>query len=89
MRLTGAAVQLGLKRGKESHPPRDRPERKGCASKNQTRTVWLCLPKILCSPRWKDDAVLGFQHRDDAKRFLQELQERMGKFGLELVWSKN
>jgi len=51
--------------------------------------VWLCLPKILCSPRWKDDAVLGFQHRDDAKRFLQELQERMGKFGLELVWSKN
>src|SRR2546430_5619140 len=53
LRLTGAAVQLGLKRGKESHPPRDRPERKGCASKNQTRTVWLCLPKILCSPRWK------------------------------------
>ena len=34
--------------------------------------------------RCADDAVLGFQHRDEAKRLLQELQERMGKFGLEL-----
>jgi group II intron reverse transcriptase/maturase len=34
--------------------------------------------------RYADDAVLGFQNRDEAKRFLQELQERMGKFGLEL-----
>jgi len=34
--------------------------------------------------RYADDAVLGFQHRDDAVRFLRELQERMGKFGLEL-----
>ena len=30
------------------------------------------------------DGVLGFQYREDAKRFLEELQERMGKFGLEL-----
>ena len=34
--------------------------------------------------RYADDAVLGFQHREDAGRFLKQLQERMGKFGLEL-----
>jgi len=34
--------------------------------------------------RFADDFVLGFQHRDDAERFLKELAERMGKFGLAL-----
>ncbi len=34
--------------------------------------------------RYADDAVLGFQHRDDAERFLEQLRERMAKFGLEL-----
>jgi group II intron reverse transcriptase/maturase len=34
--------------------------------------------------RYADDAVMGFQLRDEAERFLQELRERMGKFGLEL-----
>jgi group II intron reverse transcriptase/maturase len=34
--------------------------------------------------RYADDAVLGFQYRDDAIRFLSELKERVGKFGLEL-----
>jgi group II intron reverse transcriptase/maturase len=34
--------------------------------------------------RYADDGVLGFQHQEDAKRFLKELQERLGKFGLEL-----
>jgi group II intron reverse transcriptase/maturase len=34
--------------------------------------------------RYADDAVLGFQHREDAERFLQQLGERLGKFGLEL-----
>ena len=34
--------------------------------------------------RYADDAVLGFQYREDAERFLKQLQERMGKFGLEL-----
>jgi hypothetical protein len=28
--------------------------------------------------------VLGFQHRKEAERFLEELRERMGRFGLEL-----
>jgi hypothetical protein len=34
--------------------------------------------------RYADDAVLGFQYREDAERFLAELQERVRKFGLEL-----
>jgi RNA-directed DNA polymerase len=34
--------------------------------------------------RYADDAVLGFQHREDAMRLLQEMRERMAKFGLEL-----
>jgi hypothetical protein len=28
--------------------------------------------------------VLGFQHRDDAEQFLEQLRERLPKFGLEL-----
>ena len=34
--------------------------------------------------RYADDTVVGFQHRDDAERFLVELRERFAKFGLEL-----
>ena len=34
--------------------------------------------------RYADDAVLGFQHREEADRFLKELKERVAKFGLEL-----
>jgi group II intron reverse transcriptase/maturase len=34
--------------------------------------------------RYADDAVLGFQHREDAEKFLEQLQERVRKFGLEL-----
>jgi len=34
--------------------------------------------------RYADDAVLGFQHRQEADRFLEERQGRMAKFGLEL-----
>jgi RNA-directed DNA polymerase len=34
--------------------------------------------------RYADDAVLGFEHRDEAERFLEQLRERLGKFGLEL-----
>ena len=34
--------------------------------------------------RYADDAMLGFQNREDADRFLKELQERVRKFGLEL-----
>jgi group II intron reverse transcriptase/maturase len=34
--------------------------------------------------RYADDAVLGFQYREDAERFLEQLRERMAKFGLEL-----
>jgi group II intron reverse transcriptase/maturase len=34
--------------------------------------------------RYADDAVLGFEHREEAVRFLEQLQERLRKFGLEL-----
>jgi len=34
--------------------------------------------------RYADDIVLGFQHREEAEAFLQEMGKRMRKFGLEL-----
>ena len=34
--------------------------------------------------RFADDAVFGFQHQADARRFLDELKERLLQFGLEL-----
>jgi len=34
--------------------------------------------------RYADDAVLGFEHREDAEQFLEQLRERLAKFGLEL-----
>jgi RNA-directed DNA polymerase len=34
--------------------------------------------------RYADDAVLGFQNREEAVKFLADLQERVRKFGLEL-----
>jgi RNA-directed DNA polymerase len=34
--------------------------------------------------RYADDTVLGFQYQTDADRFLENLRERLGKFGLEL-----
>ncbi len=34
--------------------------------------------------RYADDLVVGFQHRDEAERFLNAFRERLAKFGLEL-----
>jgi RNA-directed DNA polymerase len=34
--------------------------------------------------RYADDAVLGFQYRAEAERFLEQLRGRLAKFGLEL-----
>ena len=34
--------------------------------------------------RYADDFVLGFEHRSEAERFLEELRERLAEFGLEL-----
>ena len=34
--------------------------------------------------RYADDYLVGFQHRHEAERFLRELRERFGKFGLAL-----
>jgi RNA-directed DNA polymerase len=34
--------------------------------------------------RFADDYIAGFQHREDAERFLADLRDRLAKFGLEL-----
>ena len=34
--------------------------------------------------RYADDAVLGFEHKEEAEQFLREVRERLAKFGLEL-----
>ena len=34
--------------------------------------------------RWADDFIVGFEHEEDARRFLAELRGRFAKFGLEL-----
>ena len=38
--------------------------------------------------RYADDFVMGFQYRNEADLFVQQLQERMAKFGLELHQEK-
>jgi RNA-directed DNA polymerase len=38
--------------------------------------------------RFADDFVAGFEHRDDAERFLADLRERFAKFNLELAADK-
>lgn len=49
---------------------------------NQWRRKWAKGDMIVV--RYADDAVLGFEHRKDAEAFLEQLRERMRKFGLEL-----
>jgi group II intron reverse transcriptase/maturase len=34
--------------------------------------------------RYADDVVLGFEHKEEAERFLKAIRERLAKFGLEL-----
>ena len=34
--------------------------------------------------RYADDAIIGFQHEDEARQYLQDLRERLSVFGLEL-----
>ncbi len=34
--------------------------------------------------RWADDFIVGFEHRDDAEQFLEELRARLRRFSLEL-----
>jgi group II intron reverse transcriptase/maturase len=49
---------------------------------SQWREKWAQGDMIVV--RYADDAVLGFEHREDAEAFLEQLRERMRKFGLEL-----
>jgi RNA-directed DNA polymerase len=48
--------------------------------------VWRkkCARGDVVVVRYADDNVLGFQHLNDADRFLTEFRERLAKFGLEL-----
>jgi group II intron reverse transcriptase/maturase len=48
--------------------------------------VWRkkCARGEVVVVRYADDNVLGFQHRADADRFLDDFRARLGKFGLEL-----
>ena len=48
--------------------------------------VWRkkCAQGDVIVVRYADDSVLGFQHRAEADRFLEDYRERLGKFGLEL-----
>src|SRR5260221_10169149 len=34
--------------------------------------------------RYADDFIVGFEHEEDARRFLDEMRERLGKFALSL-----
>jgi len=38
--------------------------------------------------RFADDYIVGFQHQDDAERFLNELRDRLAQFNLELAAEK-
>jgi group II intron reverse transcriptase/maturase len=38
--------------------------------------------------RYADDYVAGFEHREDAERFLADLRDRLARFGLELAQEK-
>jgi RNA-directed DNA polymerase len=38
--------------------------------------------------RYADDYIVGFQHQQDAQRFLAELRDRLARFGLELAPEK-
>jgi len=49
---------------------------------NQWRRKWAHRDMIVV--RYADDAVLGFERRKEAEAFLEQLGERMRKFGLEL-----
>src|ERR1700693_5630377 len=48
--------------------------------------VWRkkCAQGDVIVVRYADDTVLGFQHQAEADRFLEDLRERLRKFGLEL-----
>ena len=49
---------------------------------NEWRRKWAQGDVVVV--RYADDIILGFQHRTEADRFLENLRERLGKFGLEL-----
>src|ERR671919_925036 len=55
--------------------------RSWCAQRRHTRGDVIIV-------RFADDYIVGFQHRDDAERFLAELRGRLAQFSLELAAEK-
>ena len=49
-----------------------------------TDLVWTDLQWLVLDITPGIDAVLGFEHRQEAELFLEQLRERLGKYGLEL-----
>lgn len=52
---------------------------------DQWTDQWRCQGRgDIIIVRYADDAIIGFQHEQEARLYLKELQERLGDFGLEL-----
>src|SRR6516225_4481072 len=45
---------------------------------------WLKATGDMIIVRYADDFIIGFQHEADARRFLDEMRERLGRFALSL-----
>jgi RNA-directed DNA polymerase len=48
------------------------------------RWRWRIARGDMIFVRYADDFIVGFQHESDARRFLDEMRERLGKFALSL-----
>jgi hypothetical protein len=78
-------LNYSLQSNRKTEEGRDHPDRDA-----QFRYINAAVKRCLAqgSPviaiRYADDSILGFQHQTDADRFLENLRERLGKFGLEL-----
>ena len=84
----------GRGRGRRARRGRRKGHRfRRCSRTCTCTTSWTCGPSgggrrhargDVIIVRWADDFVVGFEHREDAERFLADLRERFAKFGLEL-----
>ena len=97
LRLIGKWLNAGvLEDGKWAECDRER--RRGHRFRRCSRTC-TCTTSWTCGPtgggsrfahgdviivRYADDFIVGFEHREDAERFLAGLRKRFAKFGLEL-----
>ena len=67
------------------HLPALRPRQMGQRVAQEVRDGrYVYVRKRMVIVRYADDFVLGFQYQKEAQRFLEQLQERLREFGLEL-----